>query len=173
MVSGIHTNVVSPENHRLCLQTDFLPAAQIKRKMTCICNPILIQICTSKMIRICSHLDTDLLSISEAFSSGHTKIVDFAHFYWFGRFLLISTAHGPNLLISSAHGRGRPPCAPWYQDFCHGRPRGWSKCIDFKSIFIDLGQKYWYEINTFCRLWAPMAVGTWNQKIWPVGDWNQ
>ena len=107
MVSGIHTNVVSPENHRLCLQTDFLPAAQIKRKMTCICNPILIQICTSKMIRICSHLDTDLLSISEAFSSGHTKIVDFAHFYWFGRFLLISGCTRQNLLISATHGRGR------------------------------------------------------------------
>ena len=45
---------------------------------------------------------------AEAFSSGQTKIVDFAYFYLFGQFLLISAAHGPNPLISSAHGCGRP-----------------------------------------------------------------
>ena len=42
------------------------------------------------------------------FSSGHTKIVDFAHFYWFGQFLLISGCTWQNLLISAAHGRGCP-----------------------------------------------------------------
>ena len=36
---------------------------------------------------------------------------------------------------------------------------GATKIIDFKSIFIDLVQKYWYEINIFSLLWAPTAVG--------------
>ena len=40
---------------------------------------------------------------------------------------------------------------------------GATKIIDFKSIFIVLVQKYWYEINIFRRPWAPTAVGGRNQ----------
>ena len=67
-------------------------------------------------------------------SSGHTKYVDFAHFYWFGQFLLISGCTRQNLLISAAHGRGRPQEA---------------KNVDFISIFLHQINKNRLEINNF------------------------
>ena len=85
----------------------------------------------------------------EAFSSGHTKIVDLAHFYWFGWFLLISRCTWLNLLISTAHGRGRPRVHPEIKIFAMGAPVGgskllisnwflliWCKNVDMKSTFL-------------------------------------
>ena len=69
---------------------------------------------------------------SEAFSSGHTKIVDFAHFYWFGQFLLISGCTRLNLLISAAYSRG----CPWA-----------AKNVDFISTFLHQINKNQLEIN--------------------------
>ena len=106
--------------------------------------------------------------IPEAFSSGHTKIVDFAHFYWFRQFLLISAAHGPYTFISSAQGCGHRRVHPDIKIFAMGVPVGgpnvlisspflliWCKNIDMKSTFLaSYGRpRPWAaEINRFCRV---------------------
>ena len=95
----------------------------------------------------CNNLFVFLKHTPEAFSSGHTKIVDFAHFYWFGQFLLISGCTRLNLLISTAYGRGRPPCAPSNQDFCHGRH-----------------QNYWFQVDFY---WFGAKILIWNQQFLP------
>jgi len=86
---------------------------------------------------------------SEAFSSGHTKIVDFAHFYWFGQFLLISATHRPNPLISSAHNRGRPQCAgaTWYSLLLNRRHVSSIRQDNLWKFFIVIAQPIFLKLS--------------------------